>query len=275
MRRSLLALLLSLGATALPAAWSPTLTLTTQHDNNVSRSIRAAHADEAASARIALTQRRVLNRDWQGSLTFDASAVVWHTWDRLDQQEAGLSAGLRRKFGLGPYAPRLDFTAHGGHRFARVSARAADFASLRLAYGQRWSPALAWHAAFDLERHAANRRVFSGTTQTWSATIDWDVTPDWRLSASGRLREGDQVSWYRHDWPEYNGPGAWTDGIFGPNWSPYRSDARTRGLLLGLSRVLGERTSAALSFDWSRSTSAGGARVYSTGILSLSLAHAF
>lgn len=260
--------------TALAAApGSSVLTVGALHDDNTSRSTRAEKADEAATAAVNLSALRVLNRDWQGNIGLTADGTHWREWNGLDTTALTARAGLRRKFGLGAYAPRLDLTLAGGRTFARTEPRSGNTLDAELAFAQRLSPVFSWGAAATLDRHDARRAVYSVTGHTLSTQVNWDPTPEWRLTAAVRRRTGDSVAWGRASWPEFAGWTPWLDGIFGGDWFPYRVDHPTVGATLSVSRALGRHSSLELNADLSKTGESG--HVYRVQILSLHLVHAF
>lgn len=262
-------------APAARAGWTTTVSAAVRHDDNTSNSIRIQKPDTAVAADLTLSTLRVINRDWQGNLAFRADASHWRRWDGLDLTTAGATLGLRRKFGLGPYAPRLDLTLTPVVSHAATAPRSARALTTRLAYARRLSPGLAWQAAAEVARVDARRAVYSTTGHTFSLGATWDATPDWRLSATVRHRDGDLVSWCRNSWPEFAGTTQWLDGIFAGDWFPYRTHSRTRGLNLSLAYAIGDHTSAAFTADISRSAAVHQSHVYTNEIFSLQVVHVF
>ncbi len=263
------------GFTPARAALSGTAALTVLHDDNTSNSIRAQKADTAIGGEVSLGTLRVINRDRQGSLQATAGATAWQQWDGLDLQTVELTARLRRKFGLGAYAHRLDLSATPGYRFAATDERAAAVLHLEAAWTKRLSPAFTVHAAAAADRADARRGVYSTTGHSFGAGAAWDITERWRLAATARTRRGDLVSWCRASWPEFTGSNPWLDGIFGGDWFPYQTVSRTHAVHVGLSCALGRDTSFTLSADFSRSSAVAARHVYHNEILGLHVQHAF
>ena len=261
-------LLAAHGLSAVPG--SPVLTVSVLQDDNTSRSVREEKSDEAVAATLNLSALRVLNRDWQGNLGVTADATHWRQWDGLDQ---AARAGLRRKFGFGPYAPRLDLGVTAGGILARTTERSGTTVSAELAFAQRLTPVLSWSAGAALDHISARRAVYSVDGHTFTLRADFDPTPDWRLSAAVRRRSGDIVAWCRASWPEFTGSNPWLDGIFGGDWFPYQVDNPTLGYAFTLSRALGAHTSLELNADLSKTGVSG--HVYHVNIFSLQLIHAF
>lgn len=232
-------------------AWSPQLTVGGLQHSNVTQSIRQQKADSAATVAASLQQVRALSRDWQGSLELGAQAEFWRQYSGLNLSQLSARAGLRRKFGLGPYAPKLDLSLEGFHQIAQVSAWSGNGyraeASLQKRFNPQWSGSLRG----DVKRFDARRLVYAGTTATVTAGLDYDLTPVWRVSARVRYGEGDQLSWCRESFPEFIDKGPqWKDGIFGGDWFPYQSDGNHRGGHLGIDRALGVRSAISVGYDY-------------------------
>jgi hypothetical protein len=254
---------------------TPTLSVGVLTNNNTSNSTRQQRADSAATASVDYSAFRIINRDWQGNIGITASTSHWRKWQGLDLSPVSVQTGLRRKFGLGAYAPRLDLTFEGGRRFAATSQRSSNFAVSTLSYNQRLSPILSWHTSADVERHDADRAVFSTTRHMFRLGADFDLTPDFRISANVAEGRGDLVSWCRVSWPEFLGKSPWFDGIFGGDWFPYQSMNRITSAQLSLAYALGDQSTIAATVDLSRSAGTSSRHIYYNEIVNLQVIHAF
>jgi hypothetical protein len=256
-------------------SWSPELDLGLTYNNNVSNSVRQQKHDSALVAAVDVQQVRVLNRDWQGSLRLGADTSFWQEYSGLDLSHLSAELGLRRKFGLGPYAPKLDLRMEGFHQLANVHEWSGNGYRASASLQKRFSPQLSAGLTGELQRFDALRSVYSGTVATLSTTVDWDITPDWRISTSLRYADGTQLSWCRESFPEFVDAGPqWKDGIFGGDWFPYRSEGNVRGLTLGIARALGPHTSLTFVYDASESRAAN-THVYRNQTVNLHFTHAF
>ena len=254
--------------------WSPQLEVGWVHNDNVSNSIREEKVDDAFTARIEATQVRLLTRDWQSSLTFGADTTYWREYSGLNLSHIDAEIGLRRKFGLGPYATKLDVRFQGFHQLADVSEWSGNGYHAEVALQKRFTPQLSASLTGDLRRLDAERYVYSGTVGAVTSAVFFDLTPDWRIAGSLRYAEGTQLSWCRESWPEFIDKGPqWTDGIFGGDWFPYQNEGHLRGANISISRALGPRSAVALGYDASESRA--GSHIYRNQILSLNLTHAF
>jgi hypothetical protein len=254
---------------------SPVVTFGILSDNNTSNSIRAQKDDSAATASISLSSLRVINRDWQGNISLNASTTHWKKYNGLDLSPVSVQAGLRRKYGFGAYAPTIDLTVELGRRFASTRTRTSNFALAKATYSKRFSPALRWHISAELERQEARRTVFSTTRHMFRAGVDYDFNENWRASAGIAHGKGDLVSWCRISFPEFAGTTQWLDGIFGGDWFPYQTVSNTTSAHLSLSRALGANSSVAASADYAKSAGTTKPHVYYNDSYSLQFIHAF
>ncbi len=266
------------GLTAGPAvaqSWSPEVDLGWVHNDNVTNSIRQQKDDSAATISASVQQVRVLSRDWQGSLKLGADTKLWREYSGLNLSHFSAQAGLRRKFGLGPYATKLDLSFEAFHQLADVSEWSGNGYRAAAALQKRFTPQWFGRLTADLKRLDAGRAVYSGTVATLAAAVDYDLTPQWRVSAEIRYGEGDQLSWCRESFPEFIGKGPqWTDGIFGGDWFPYESDGNHRGGHFRVVRALGDRSALSLGYDFNESRAPKN-HTYRNHIVSLNFTHAF
>lgn len=255
-------------------SWSATTTAGFISNDNATNSAQEEKNDQALFAEVGTSTHRLLGRDLQGSLGFSALATHWWEYEGLDLAELNLNAGLRWKFGLGPYAPRLDLSLTTGRQIARVDEWSGNHLRLGATFSRRLSPAWLLAASTELNRLDARRAVYSHTQWNYRLTAHYDVNPDWRLSVIFRHRRGDQLSWCRNSWPAFVDNPQWEDGIFGGDWFPYRTSAELNGGSLNVSRALGRSSTAALGVESTRSTSVFH-KTYRNLIFTLQYIHAF
>ncbi|MBT5902612.1 MAG: hypothetical protein HOH58_10960 [Opitutaceae bacterium] len=270
-----LLLLIASAVTLSAAPGSPVLTVGILSDSNTSNSIRQEKDDTAATASVSLSSLRVINRNWQGNLRFNASTSRWKKFDGLDLSPVSVQGGLRRKFGFGPYAPTVDLTVEWGRRFASTSERTSNFGVGKLAYSQRINPSLKWRASAEIERYSARRQVFSTTRHAFRVGADYELNDKWSTSVSLAHGKGDLVSWCRISFPEFAGTTQWLDGIFGGDWFPYQTVSKTTALHFSLSRALSNHSAVAISADLSKSAGTVKRHIYYNDIFSLQFIHAF
>ncbi len=261
-------------AIAVAQSWSTTTTAGFVTNDNATNSASEEKRDSAVFATVDTSTHRLLGRNLQGSLSVSATAHHWWEYEGLDLAELNLNAGLRWKFGLGPYAPRLDTALTLGRQVARVDEWSGNHLRLGTTFSRRLSPAWLLAASVELNRLDARRAVYSHTQWNTRLTAHYDVNPDWRLSFTFRHRRGDQLSWCRNSWPAFVDTTQWLDGIFGGDWFPYRTSAKLNSGSVTLSRALGHSSTAALGVESTRSTSAAH-KTYRNLLLTLQYLHAF
>ncbi|HVU25194.1 MAG TPA: hypothetical protein VHE13_13790 [Opitutus sp.] len=255
-------------------AWTPTLEVGTGFNDNANYATRQQKSDTATTASLDISRLRGLNGDWQFLVGARAQTSAWWQYSGLNLTELGAQGLLRRKFGLGPYAPRLDLRAGFAHQFSRVGGWSGNWLRAGTALHRRFTPQWEASLAGEYNRLYAHRDVYAIATRSVSARVDFDPDADWRLSLSLRYLGGDQLSWCRASWPQFAGTHPWLDGIFGGDWFPYQERAHQVAASLDLARALGPRTTIALGGDVSHARSAAG-HIYRRQILRLQLIHAF
>lgn len=247
-----LAGLLALGLVVAPgrvAAWSQTIAVGVVQDDNANNANREHHSDSALTASWDVSQLRGLDRNWQAIGGAQLHTSAWLDYPGLNLTEIGVHGTLRRKFGLGPYAPRLDFSAEASQQLAKVNGWSGQWVRGSATLHRRFSPA--WQASLTAEyaRLFARRDVYATAGQTIVARVDFDPTATWRLSAEMRYRHGDQLSWCRNSWPPFIGTVQWLDGVFGGDWFPYQDRSRMLTGRMAVERGLGRHATLALSYE--------------------------
>ena len=167
-------LVASLGCTTLvttAGSWSPQLDVGYVFNDNVSNSIRAERDDEAITAAIEFSTLRIINRDWQGNMAIGADTTSWQKFSGLNLSQFHATVGMRRKFGLGPYATKLDLNARGFHQDAKTSPWSGHGYELSATLQKRLSSHLAGSITGVLKRFDSRRAVYAGTN--WSGYPNW------------------------------------------------------------------------------------------------------
>ena len=277
-----------------PAVWGATPALraeaTLSWAGNISRTSDPVAERDATTLDVivAATLNRQVTRDWFAWASAEAASFADFDFDLTNRAQVGVRAGWRRKFGLGPQAPMLDFSAGYARRLARYEgsdgavAEAGARLSKRLGETARlgltgeWQQTYARHSTFDT-RH---------TQAGFDAA--WDIADGWQLAAGlGRLW-GDVVA--NAAGPTYAqalaggfGPSVQayysaisfeTNQLYGPNWVSYRVHARGDSAWFSLSYALNDSTSLTARLWSIEVVNQVGIR-YDTEIWSLTLAHRF
>jgi len=224
-------------------AWSSTFSIAARHDDNANLATQEEISDMALTAGYGFETLQGINRDWQLGYGGNLSTSRWIDHSGLNLTELGAHAGLHRKFGLGPSAPRLELQAGVARQFSKVSEWSGTWLRSEVALQKRFGPQ--WQASLAVAYHQlfAGRAVFSTINREITARLDHDLSARWSFSTSTGYRQGDQLSWCRNSWPPFVGTSQWRDGIFGDDWFPYQRTGRTLTAGISLSRALGPDTS--------------------------------
>lgn len=231
-------------------------------------------------------------REWQtGLLTSGEVAAGFSRTPRftqLDAVTAGASGQVRKKFGLGAYAPVMAFDAGLQARGARLDGDDGWTANAALTLSRRLTPAWRVSATGDWQQHDAASPIFDTRHHRVFGTITWDITDRWSLShGQGRLWGAftANASWMvweralrgelgRHISDYYRViPWGVTDA-FGPGWVTYRVEGRVNFWWLELSPALGRDTALPLRYESRFSVNKVGIK-YRQDIWSLQLLHRF
>ncbi len=266
-----------IGASLLAAhsqAWAPSLQIGWESNDNVSKSIREEKSDTALTAALDISTHRLINRDWQLSYGGSLQTSFWQDYDKLDLTELGIHATLRRKYGLGPYAPRLELHAEIMHQFSKVDEWSGNWARGGVTFLKRFTPAWQFSLGSELARLDAKRAVYSTTDLTTTATLDFDPTDVWRISLAMSYGDGDQLSWCRASWPPFASTPQWLDGVFGGDWFPYQSEGHTVAGRISVSRAIGFNANLTLEYSASEARAVK-KHVYRDHIIRLHYTHAF
>ena len=232
--------------------------------------------------------QRPLAAGWQGAAEASASWEQVPDFPALDGLHLAGRGILRRKFGLGPYAPVLELQAAATQSRFDESGRSGT----QLEAGFRLSKRLtsAWRGTVGAERSQvyARRNPYDVRHQRVLAEVTWDVTDRWRLTAGGARLDGEitahaagrvyasalaggfgpAIQAY------YNAIPFLTTNSFGPGWVAYRVDARADSWWLGLAPALGDRTALPLRYERVEVRNRVGVR-YVSEFWSLGLVHRF
>ena len=263
------------------ATWAENLSRTSHLPTRKSARLFAAGATFAGSHQ--------LTSDWL--LVTGGELSIQHVprYDGLDRFGGGVSLNLRRKFGLGPYAPVLQLEASLRGESARESGRSGwqPAAGVRLSRrftdlwrasgGAGWTHFIAEREPFDVQ----SRRVFLETSL--------DLTARWQVSLGAARQRGEfTANAAGAVWAQAIGGGlgpvifnhyntlTWeVTNTFGPGWVAYRiRDSRADQWWLELAPALTDRTTLVMRYEAVRVINAIGIR-YDSTFWTLRLAHRF
>ncbi len=258
--------------------------------DNLSRTSAAASQRDATvlSLDAAVVAARQISRDWTAVAALEAGREQVPDFRALDRTALGARATVRRKFGLGPFAPALEAGVAVARHDVREDGRSGWRQEGGLALTKRLNESWRLAASATWDSVAARGAPFDTHGFRLAADAAWDVAERWRLAAGAARYDGQVVA--NAAWPVWGsaladgfGPriGAYyrstpwrITGTFGPAWVAYRVDADADFLWAEASFLLGDRTRATLRVETVRVVNVVDVR-YDTEIWSLALAHRF
>lgn len=259
--------------------------------NNHSRTSHEPTRKDAATYELNLSggKPRQLAPSWLLIGSGEISALQVPEYDLADNVRAGGRLTLQRKFGLGPLAPVLQFTAGATFKSARLDADEGWTTEAGVQLARRVLPNLRLTLAAGWLEHSARRDTFDLVQHSYSLDSSWDINERWTLSGSISRLEGDIVAnaawsiWAQAIYAGSFGPVVrnyyrsrpWvvTD-VYGPGWVSYNVEAEVDLWSVSLAYAVSDHTALELRH--------GGAYVvnwigiaYPTDSWSLSLNHRF
>ncbi len=224
------------------------------------------------------------------SLIEEASAgyEVVPRFPRNSAYLGGTTVALRKKFGIGAFAPVLATEIGLQRREARIAGDNSWIAAGALRFSQRFTDA--WRASLtgDWEQHYAADSTFDVRHHRLFGTLTWDITDRWQLSGGHGSLWGDfdaSASW--NTWGRalgglispavaayYNTISWEVTNAYGPGWVTYRVTGRSDFWWLELSPALGANTSLPLRYEGSTTVNRAGIK-YEQYSWTLSVLHRF
>lgn len=264
--------LLGLQAMDACAEWPDEVSVELRFDDNITR----AQLDQDIKSDTALVVSAAGGTGYQVtdnsrlSLTLPLSASAYQHYHGLNNLNAGLDLTYRWKFGLGHYAPELHLSGsatrlqyqdamRNGWLYAGeigISKRLSDRMGLRMTYQaeQRKSDTVAPRIVPFMPAD-----VFDLRSRNLSFGGDYSFHPDYVFSAAYTVRNGDIVSTTLRNMPIFLASSALAeDSVFGPQRYAYKLRARTQGLNLGVSHIIGRQTSVTFGYEHYVSHAEGG-----------------
>lgn len=260
-------------------------------DDNVSRALTVGDkkADFGWTAAASAGQFLQLTDSTSLTVTGDFRGDIYARYGGLNQNTLGASAALKKKLGLGAYAPWLSLSGSVRHADYQSAIRDSWFYGAGIALGQRLSEKWDVRLEYDYLSRRADRTTaaFGYDEQVFSGAVFDQVNHGLRLSttyahddtttftASYAFRTGDAFSSNTMtDTIAKVASAATPDGVFGGNLIAYKLPADTQSFALAASRALGAHSSVNLGYEhhW---TSAGQGLAYHVNVVELSLLHSF
>lgn len=272
-----LVLCLLAGALALPplaaqssapaaAGWLENLHLTATGTatrvENLSRTSHAPNRQDAETyeLNLASTHSRQLAPSVLLVATAEAAGLLVPDFELNNHTRLGGRLALQRKFGLGPLAPVLQFSAAAAYKDARLAADRGWTTEAGVQLAKRVLPNLRLAANAAWLEHTARRATFDLGQHSFGADVQWDINDRWTLSGSASRLSGDIVA--NATWPvwgtmlaggfgpvifDYYTSRPWTTThLFGPGWVSYSVEADVDLWSVTLTYAVSDRTSLEL-----------------------------
>lgn len=259
---------LAQGQTPAPAAapWFEglglTATTTAGWVKNISRTSYAPTRENALTYgfSVSASRHRQLAPSRLLHLDADAEYLAIPEYDRMSHLALGARAGLQEKFGLGPFAPVLQFDAGYAYKAARLAGDRGWTATAGLRLAKRFNPSLQAALSGQWLRHDADSPVFDIQQRSYSAEASWDFADRWRLTGSaGRLQGTIVANAAWSIWGQAIGGGfgpvvstyyrsiPWgVTNLYGPGWVSYNVKAHVDLWSLALAYEVSRQTTLEL-----------------------------
>lgn len=238
---------------------------------------------------VATDYTRQVSRDWLLLGTAELQARHVEKFDSLNHVSGIGTFKLRRKFGLGPFAPVLEInSALTIARFDEDRRSGWEYSG-GLALSKRVTETLSVAAHADAVEYFAKRPVYDVSNRKLSLEGDWDITERWRLTLGGGRTWGQYVANASPKvWPlaiggqlgpviatHYNTLAWEVTDSYGPGWVAYRvRDSHADLWWMELSPALTERTALTLRYESVRVTNGVGIK-YDSSYWTLGVNHQF
>jgi hypothetical protein len=206
------------------------------------------------------SQPRQLTRNLLLVANAEASSLTVPDYDLTNTLRFAGHLSLQTKFGLGPQATVLKFSAGGAYKSSRFPADRGWTTEAGVQLAKRVLPNLRLAANAGLLEHAARGAVFDLNQHSFSVEAQWDLTDRWTVAGSAGRISGDIVA--NAAWPiwaqaigggfgqtvsAYYNARPWTvTHLYGPNWVSYNVEADVDLWTVTLAYAFNDRTSVEL-----------------------------
>ncbi|HEY4300355.1 MAG TPA: hypothetical protein VGM73_05750 [Candidatus Didemnitutus sp.] len=280
---------IALAVAALPAQeWRLDTTYT--WETNLSRTSNAPDWENGALYDATLTGawHRQLAPDWLATGQIEAGAEQVRPFPGLDNESVAAEFDLRRKFGLGPFAPTLTFMGRVGYLDFHEDDRSHENLQTGLTLAKRLTETWRLSASGTWNEDRASVDPFSIRNQRLTIETDWEVIEGWQLTGGasrlwGQLTANANEDVFAQAQTGSLGPAAAAyyrsvafehSTAFDTDWVAYRIDCRADLWWAGITIALGEHTSLPLRYESANVTNRAQVS-YRSELWSLSVVHRF
>lgn len=256
------------------AGWIDDVGIDLRYDDNLTRAQLEPDikSDTALLVSAASATRYRLSENSNVSLTVALSGAAYRRYNGLDNLNAALALAYHWKSGLGPYVPELHVSGTATRLEFRDAARDGWLYAGELGIAKRLSDRARLQVAGQVEQRRSDTvaarvvpaiaaDVFDLASRSVRFGGDYSLSADYVLAGAYTLRDGDIVSTTLRNLPIFLASSAIAmDPVFGADRVAYKMKALTRGLSLGVSRLIGGQASFTLGYEHLDSRAEGGIR---------------
>ena len=195
------------GADSLPVDFS----VSTDWVRNLSHTTDGPSRTDAATDEFSLgtTRSQQLASNWLADYGADLDGLMVPAFDRNSLFRGGLRAGVKRKFGVGPFAPVVRFEGSVRYVTARISSDSGWLAEGGVRLTRRLSPEWQLAAGANGLRHAAHGAAFAVSQWTYSAEVTWTPADRWQVRGTVSRLEARSSATPRERIGRPRSPAAW------------------------------------------------------------------
>ena len=225
--------------------WTVATSAALRHDNNVgnARNYASVVEDSSAAATVSLLQLMQVGENYSFAAGGSLSGQVYDRLSGLNDASLEGVLSLKRKWGLGAFAPWARAAISVGRADYADGYRSATIYRASLEAGKRFDERVSFWANYGFERRRATpvefygepEDVFSQSGRSLKVGMQYSLSTRLSLSLGSLWRRGDVVSTTAPGTDLYANYKAWApDPTFGVGAYAYRLDGTTYGARLGV-----------------------------------------
>jgi len=252
------------------ADWFSEAALDGVYDNNLSRAVDKSDrkGDFAFAPRISLGQYDQLTDTLGFSLITDIGSGIYTRYDGLDYVNAGLTASLKYKYGLGAYAPWLKGYGTVKYFSYNESMRDGALFSAGVLAGKKIRERMDLQIGYEHENLDARNALFDRKSHAATIKAGFLLTESAQLTLGYAVKRGDVAVYAPADEDT-----VFSADTFHTPMEIYRVRATTRTISVGLNKTLDSRWWACFSADFS--SVRGGGKSYPDTLLKASVRYSY
>jgi hypothetical protein len=265
-------IILGTAPTVACADWSLSAAAGLNHDDNVGNAQAASDIvqDYAVNAHLSLYQLIPLSGDWSLAVGGELAGEAYDQLHGLDNASIEAAVSLKKKWGLGAFAPWVRAQFSLGRAGYQDGYRDATLYSASLQFGKRIDERWNLSAQYSFERSSAtpgsdvvpglSADAFSLDGNNLGATVEFSLSERISLTAGALWRHGDVTSTSLVPWDYLfvASTALAPDPTFGPDAYAYRLTGTTYGVKLGAEFFVTAHSTIGCGFERLETRAAGG-----------------